>query len=112
MHIKLTVFFKEPFWVGVFERVDDGMIEIREEKKVNPKRLRRIVKKEISKSGVGTKAQQAMKLEHGLKKVEKKQTSKEKRDELKQIKFEMKQKKRKIKKGAIELNKGSSLSRI
>jgi hypothetical protein len=27
MHIKLTVFFEEPFWVGVFERVYDGMLE-------------------------------------------------------------------------------------
>ncbi|KNY29317.1 YjdF family protein [Pseudobacteroides cellulosolvens] len=133
MHIKLTVFFEEPFWVGVFERVEDGMLETskvvfgaepkdyevyfyllknysklvfsrpieidsREEKKINPKRLHRIVKKEMAKTGVGTKAQQVMKLEHELKKVERKQTSKEKKEELKQIKFEMKQEKKKEKK--------------
>ena len=25
---KLTVFFEEPFWVGVFERVSDGNLSV------------------------------------------------------------------------------------
>ena len=25
---KLTVFFEEPFWVGVFERVSDGQMSV------------------------------------------------------------------------------------
>ena len=25
---KLTVFFDDPFWIGVFERIDNGKIEI------------------------------------------------------------------------------------
>ena len=25
---KLTVFFEEPFWVGVFERVSDGKLSV------------------------------------------------------------------------------------
>lgn len=25
---KLTVFFEEPFWVGVFERVDGGKLSV------------------------------------------------------------------------------------
>jgi len=27
MNSKLTVFFEEPFWVGVFERSEDGLLE-------------------------------------------------------------------------------------
>jgi len=27
MNIKLTIFFDDPFWVGVFERIDEGMLE-------------------------------------------------------------------------------------
>jgi hypothetical protein len=26
MRISLTVFFEDPFWVGVFERIDDGKL--------------------------------------------------------------------------------------
>ena len=25
---KLTVFFEEPFWVGVFERIEDGKLSV------------------------------------------------------------------------------------
>ena len=28
MRINLTVFFEDPFWVGVFERVDDGKLSV------------------------------------------------------------------------------------
>ncbi len=87
--------------------------DCRDEKKINPKRLHRIVKKEMAKTGVGTKAQQAMKLEHELKKVERKQISKEEREERKQIKFEMKQEKNKEKKRDINhfcLDKGADLN--
>ena len=24
--VKLTVYFEEPFWVGIFERIDDGKL--------------------------------------------------------------------------------------
>lgn len=133
MSIKLTVFFEDPFWVGVFERNNGEMLETSrivfgsepkdyevysfilenyyklvfsrpikvdkgEQKTINPKRLRRIVKKETSQKGVGTKAQQAMKLEHEKRKEEHKKISKEKREELEKIKFEMRQVKKKEKK--------------
>ena len=26
---KLTVYFEEPFWVGVFERIEDGKLSVR-----------------------------------------------------------------------------------
>ena len=25
---KLTVFFEEPFWVGIFERIEDGKLSV------------------------------------------------------------------------------------
>ena len=28
MEIKLTVFFDDPFWVGVFERTDGGKLSV------------------------------------------------------------------------------------
>ena len=30
---KLTVFFEEPFWVGVFERVSDGRLHLGQNQK-------------------------------------------------------------------------------
>ena len=94
---KLTVFFEEPFWVGVFERVSDGKLsvckvtfgaepkdyEIYEfvlknyyqlrfspavatvvkEAGRNPKRVQREVRKQVQNIGIGTKSQQALKLQ-------------------------------------------------
>jgi hypothetical protein len=133
MNTKLTVYFDDLFWVGVFERIDEGLIETsrvvfgsepkgyevyafilenyyelkfsraikieaESEKRINPKRLQRRVRKETSESGIGTKAQQAMKLEHETRKLENKKAFKEKREELDQLKFEKRQKKKKEKK--------------
>ena len=133
MNTKLTVFFDDPFWVGVFERLDGGLLEtsrvvfgaepkdyevyafvlenycrlkfsrpisvdIEPEKRINPKRLQRKVRKETSDSGIGTKAQQAIKLEYEARKQEQKKTSKEKREELEQLKFEKSQEKKKERK--------------
>ena len=28
MRASLTVFFEDPFWVGVFERIEDGMLSV------------------------------------------------------------------------------------
>lgn len=47
-------------------------------KKINPKRLQREIKKETENSGVGTKAQLAMKLQYEINKEEKRNNSKEK----------------------------------
>ncbi len=133
MNIKLTVFFDEPFWVGIFERLDGGLLETSKVvfgaepkdyevygfvlenywrlrfgrpveaktepcKRINPKRLQRKVRKETAASGVGTKAQQAVKQEQEARKIEHKKYSKEKREELEQLKFIRKQEKKKEKK--------------
>lgn len=133
MNIKLTIFFEESFWVGVFERIDGEMlqtarvvfgsepkdyevyefilknfyklnfsnpnkIQIVKQKTVNPKRLKRIIKKETSSRGLGTKAQQTIKLDYEKRKDECKKLSKEKREEIEEIKFKKRQEKKKEKK--------------
>ncbi len=133
MSIKLTVFFEDPFWVGVFERIDSGLletskivfgpepkdyevfafvlenyyklkfsrpvlVETKSERRINPKRFQRIVRKETACFGIGTKAQQAIKLEYEAKKQECKKVSKERREEIEHIKFEKKQARKKDKK--------------
>ena len=94
---KLTVFFEEPFWVGIFERVENGKLSVSKvtfgtepkdyeiwefvlkeydrlqfspsvevtakELTKNPKKLQREIHKQMLDRGVGTKSQQALKLQ-------------------------------------------------
>ena len=126
---KLTVFFEEPFWVGVFERVSDGKLSVCkvtfgaepkdyeiydfvlknyyrlrfsptveiDVKKAgrNPKRVQREIWKQIQNTGIGTKSQQALKLQQEQLKTERKIVSWEQREAEKQRQFELKQQKRK-----------------
>ena len=128
---KLTVYFEEPFWVGVFERIEDGKLsvakitfgaepkdyEVQEyiqkyyfslkfsptvdtvvkDIKRNPKRMQREAKKQMQETGIGTKSQQALKLQQEQNKQERKVRSREKKeaDELRM--FELKQQKKKEK---------------
>ena len=128
---KLTVFFEEPFWVGVFERVLDGKLSVckvtfgaepkdyeiydfvlknyyqlrfspaveTDVKEVgrNPKRVQREVRKQMQNAGIGTKSQQALKLQQGQLKIERKTVSRKQREAEKQRQFELKQQKRKKK---------------
>ena len=128
---KLTVFFEEPFWVGVFERVSDGKLSVCKvtfgaepkdyevydfvlknyyrlrfspavvadvkETGRNPKRVQREVRKQVQNTGIGTKSQQALKLQQEQLKMERKIVSREQRETEKQWKFELKQQKRKEK---------------
>lgn len=129
--VKLTVFFENPFWVGIFERVENNKLsvckvtfgaepkdyEIYEfilkeychlkfspavatavkEVKINPKRMQRAVRHQLEQIGVGTKAQQALKLQHEQMKIERKDISREMREAEKQRQFELKQRKKKEK---------------
>ena len=128
---KLTVFFEDPFWVGVFERIEDGRLsvskvtfgaepkdyEVQEyiqkyysrlkfspavdtvvkDVKRSPKRLQREAKKQMLETGIGTKSQQALKLQQEQNKQERKVRSREKKeaDELRM--FELKQQKKREK---------------
>lgn len=64
---------------------------------VNPKRKTREVKKEMLNIGLGTKSQQALKMQYEQKKMISKQLTKEQRNIMKKQLFEQKQQKRKDK---------------
>ena len=128
---KLTVYFEEPFWIGIFERIEDGKLsvakvtfgaepkdyEVQEyvqkyyfslkfspavdtvvkDIKRNPKRMQREAKKQMQEIGIGTKSQQALKLQQEQSKQERKVRSQEKKEAEKLRMFELKQQKKREK---------------
>lgn len=99
--IVLTILFEEPFWIGLFERLDGHKYEVckvtfgaepkdyevyefilrkwyelkfspslshktESARKINPKRLQREIKNSLQNTGIGTKAQQALKSRHEI----------------------------------------------
>ena len=110
---KLTVYFEEPFWVGIFERIEDGKLSvakvtfgaepkdyevqeyiqkyyfdlkfspaieaIAKDIKRNPKRMQRAAKKQMLEIGIGTKSQQALKLQQEQNKQERKEKNERKK---------------------------------
>lgn len=68
-----------------------------EVKKINPKRMQREIKKATSEIGVGTKAQQALKLEYEQNKAEKKIRTKEMKEAEAQRRYLLRQQKKKQK---------------
>ena len=128
---KLTVYFEEPFWIGIFERIEDGKLsvakvtfgaepkeyEVQEyvqkyyfslkfspavdtvvkDIKRNPKRIQRETKKQMQEIGIGTKSQQALKLQQEQNKQERKVRSQEKKEAEKLRMFELKQQKKREK---------------
>lgn len=130
--VKLTVFFEEPFWVGLYEREDDGRYEVAkvtfgaepkdyevyeyflanwhslrfspsmeaaaaDEQRISPKRRQREAQKAVQAVGIGTKAQQALKLQQEQGKLERRARSKQQREDEEVRLFQLKQKKRKEK---------------
>lgn len=71
--------------------------EERSRKRPNPKRLHREVKKQIDGMGLGTKSQQALKLQHEQGKQERKDRYRKHQEAEKQFQFELKQQKKKEK---------------
>ena len=63
----------------------------------NPKRVQREVRKQVQNTGIGTKSQQALKLQQEQLKTERKAVSRERREVEKQRQFKLKQQKRKEK---------------
>ena len=128
---KLTVFFEEPFWVGVFEKHEDGTLSVAKvtfgaepkdcevlefiqkhyfslsfsptveaavrETKRNPKRMQRDVKWQLQETGIGTKSQQALKLQQEQGKQARREKSREQRLAEAERMFELKQQKKKEK---------------
>ena len=129
---KLTVFFEEPFWVGVFESTFNGKLKVAKvtfgsepkdgeiyeyllknynrlqfsqpiddveirEKKINPKRMQRDIHRQLEEKSVGTKAQQALKVQQEEKKIACKSFNQQKTEAEKQRQFEQRQEKKKQK---------------
>ena len=121
---KLTIYFEDPFWVGVFERIENRKLSIAKvtfgaepkdyevlefinrnyyhlqfspaletvvkDTKKNPKREQRDAKKQTLETGIGTKSQQALKLQLEQNKQERKVRSREQREAVSQRIFELK----------------------
>ena len=66
-------------------------------RKFNPKRLARLTAAEMSKTGISTKAQQALKLEHEIHKKEQALLWRQQKDALEEIRWERKREKAKAK---------------
>jgi hypothetical protein len=121
----LTVFFEEPFWVGVFEKTENGRLSVSKvvfgaeprdnevfeyfqkhykelrfspavatvaSKMVsNPKRMQREARRQTSASGIGTRSQQAIKLQQEQNKLIRKTKSREQKEAEKERQFELRQ---------------------
>ena len=67
------------------------------ERKLNPKRMQREIQSQLQDKGVGTKAQQALKLQHEQCKLERKAKSREQKEAEKDRQFAIRQEKKKAK---------------
>lgn len=128
----LTILFENPFWIGLYERIEDDRYEVckitfgAEPKdyevydfllqnwtklrfsppvkvdkvkayRINPKRMQREISSQLQDSGIGTKAQQALKLQHEQCKIERKVKSREQRDAEEERQYALRQDKKKAK---------------
>mgnify|MGYP002430999977 CR=1 FL=1 len=128
----LTILFEAPFWIGLYERIENGKYEVCKitfgaepkdyeiyefllknwgrlrfsppikaeatlEKKINPKRMQREINSQLQDKGIGTKAQQALKLQHEQYKLERKTKSREQREAEKERQYALRQEKKKAK---------------
>ena len=128
---KLTVFFEDPFWVGVFERIEDGRLSVckvtfgaepkdcevwdfvlkhygrlrfspavdvvAKRETAGPKRVQRELRRHSGSTGVGTKSQEALRLQREAGKLAKQTASREQREAERQRRYDLKQQKRKEK---------------
>ena len=131
MESKLTVFFDDPFWVGVFERIEGGRLsafkvtfgaepkdyevwayvlrhygELKfspaveagtRQRADNPKRRQREAGKQMERTGIGTKSQQALQMQLEQNKRERKVKSREQKLAEAERQFALKQRKKREK---------------
>lgn len=128
----LTILFENPFWIGLYERIDDGKYEACKitfgtepkdyevydfllsnwmhlqfspptkidkavDKHINPKRMQREINSQLQEKGIGTKAQQALKLQHEQSKTERKKQNKAQKEAEEDRQFVLRQEKKKAK---------------
>lgn len=67
------------------------------ERRVNPKRMQRLVKSQMDNAGIGTRAQQALKLQQEQGKTARKAKAREQRQAKKERQFDLRQEKQKAK---------------
>lgn len=129
---KLTVFFEEPFWVGLYELQmgsaysvckitfgaepkDYEVYEFLQKnsqllyfspmlyqekllvRNINPKRMQREIKRSVKQQGIGTKAQQALKIQQEAGKRSQKARNRERREKEQERRFLLHEEKRKEK---------------
>jgi len=107
LEVAKTVFGAEPKDYDVYEYFIKNWNRLRfsppiaddaeNERKINPKRMQRAIGQQLSQSGIGTKAQQALKLQQEQNILERKSFHRQKTEEEKQRKFELRQQKKKEK---------------
>ena len=125
MKCSLTILFEDPFWIGLYERFDEDKYEVckitfgaepkdyevyefllknwgklqfsPEERKINPKRMQREINNHLQNRGIGTKAQQALKLQHEQNKLARKTKSREQREAEQERQYALRQEKKKAK---------------
>ena len=130
----LTILFEVPFWIGLYERMDDGKYEVCKitfgaepkdyevyrfllqnwhklrfgapvktdqaqaaERRVNPKRMQREINRQLQNQGIGTKAQQALKLQHERSKREISVQAREQREAERKRQYGLRREKKKAK---------------
>lgn len=71
--------------------------EVVEERRISPKRMQREINNHLQNRGIGTKAQQALKLQHEQNKVERKTKSREQREAEQERQYALRQEKKKAK---------------
>ena len=76
---------------------EDEYKAVKKAKKENPKRVQRMIKKEVQNKGIGTKAQNVLKAQHEENKIERKKKTKEERELEEKRLYEIKKNKRKEK---------------
>ena len=128
---RITVFFEEPFWIGVFEHISHGNMSVckvtfgaepkdyelyrfvlkeydylqfspavtvaEKERPLSPKRRQRNVKHHLEQTGIGTKSQQALKLQQEQNKTESRQSRRKEKKAEEERMFYLKQRKRREK---------------
>ena len=105
---RLTVFFQDPFWEGVFEHIEDGKLSAAKvtfgaepkDYEVYDFLMRHYAHLKFSQmenTGIGTKSQQALKLQQEQGKAERRSKSREQKLAEAERMFELKQQKKKDK---------------
>lgn len=71
--------------------------EVKKTRRMNPKRMQRAIHTQVQQQGIGTKAQQALKLQQEQGKLERRAAAKEQREQESRRRFALRQEKRKAK---------------